>query len=133
MMMRIDHIGIAVKDLDTALSFYRDALGLHLEGIHTVPDQGVEVAMLPAGESAIELIRPLQEDSGLRKWMDKRGEGIHHICLQVDDLQAALARLSAAGYQLIDTTPRKGVEGEIAFVHPKSTRGVLLELIQKEC
>jgi len=132
MIKKVDHIGIAVDEIEAAMEFYRKGLGIELECLETVEDQSVRLAMLPAGESALELIQPVAGDSGVRKWLDKRGEGIHHICLEVDDLPATLAHLESAGYQLIDRQPRRGLHGKIAFVHPKSAHGVLIELIEKD-
>lgn len=130
--MKIDHLGIAVESLDTALKFYRDALGLTVCGEETVEDQGVKVAMLPIGDSRVELLEATHENSPIAKYIAKRGPGIHHICIRVDDVAATLAILKDQGYQLIDQQPRPGADGcLVAFVHPKSTHGVLLELSQK--
>ena len=129
--MKINHLGIATKGIDEALKFWSDALGL--ENVHTeiVADQKVRVAMLPIGESRIELLEPTSEDSPISKFLAKRGPGIHHIAVAVDDIEAALAKLKSQGMRLIDETPRTGAEGcLVAFVHPASTNGVLLELVQ---
>jgi methylmalonyl-CoA epimerase len=129
--MKIDHLGIATKGIDEALEFWSDALGL--ENIHTevVEDQKVRVAMLPLGESRIELLEPTSDDSPISKFLEKRGGGIHHIAVEVDDIEAALAKLKARGMRLIDESPRMGAEGcLVAFVHPSSANGVLLELVQ---
>ncbi len=129
--MKIDHLGIATKGIDEALKFWRDALGL--ENVHTeiVEDQKVRVAMLPIGESRIELLEPTSEDSPISKFLEKRGGGIHHIAIRVENIEAALAKLRSEGARLIDETPRIGAEGcLVAFVHPASTNGVLLELLQ---
>ncbi|HHY59971.1 MAG TPA: methylmalonyl-CoA epimerase [Clostridia bacterium] len=132
-MAKIDHIGVAVKDLKEALTFYRDALGLELKGIEEVPDQKVKVAMIPVGESKIELLEATSADSPVAKFIANRGEGIHHIALQVKGLEEILSRLAAAGIKLIDEKPRLGAGGnKIAFIHPKSTNGVLLELCEPE-
>ena len=131
--MKINHLGIATKGIDEALKFWKDALGL--ESIHTevVEDQKVRVAMLPIGESRIELLEPTTDDSPISKFLEKRGGGIHHIAVEVDDIKAALKKLKAQGMRLIDETPRIGAEGcLVAFVHPGSTGGVLLELVQEE-
>jgi methylmalonyl-CoA epimerase len=129
--MKIDHIGIAVKSLAGAVKVYEDLIGLKVSGYDQVDDQGVKVAMLPIGESRIELLEPISEESPIQKFMTKRGEGIHHIAVQVDNIHEALDRLKAAGARLIDSTPRKGAHDSlIAFVHPASTNGVLLELVQ---
>jgi methylmalonyl-CoA epimerase len=128
--MKIDHIGIAVRDIDQALRVYQVALGLPLSEIVEVPDQQVRVAFLPIGESNIELVQPSSDTSGTAKFIEKRGEGIHHICVQVDDIEAALEQLKAGGVPLIDQEPRPGAHGRVAFVHPKGTHGVLLELVE---
>jgi methylmalonyl-CoA epimerase len=128
--MKIDHIGIAVADIDQALQFYQAALGLEIDAIVEVPDQEVRVALLPTGESNIELVQPINETSGTARFIQKRGEGIHHICIQVKDIDAALAQLRASGVPLIDQEPRPGAHGRVAFVHPKGTHGVLLELVE---
>ncbi|MBL8193740.1 MAG: methylmalonyl-CoA epimerase [Blastocatellia bacterium] len=131
--MKINHLGIAVKSLTDSLNFYRDTLGLSVSCTEIVADQGVEVAMLPLGESRIELLQAINPDSPVARFIEKRGQGIHHICIEVDDIVAKLAEMKAAGAQLIDETPKKGADGHlIAFVHPKSTAGVLIELVQKE-
>src|SRR5690606_25072165 len=115
-MAKIDHIGVAVKDLKEALTFYRDALGLELKGIEEVPDQKVKVAMIPVGESKIELLEATSADSPVAKFIANRGEGIHHIALQVKGLEEILSRLAAAGIKLIDEKPRLGAGGnKIAF------------------
>ncbi len=130
--MKINHLGIATKSIAEALKFWQDSLGL--ENIHTeeVEEQKVRVAMLPIGESRVELLEPTSEDSPISKFLEKRGGGIHHIAVEVEDIEASLAKLKAAGARLIDETPRIGAEGcLIAFVHPTTTGGVLLELTQK--
>jgi len=129
--MKINHLGIATKGIDEALMFWSDALGL--ENVHTevVEDQKVRVAMLPIGESRIELLEPTSDDSPISKFLEKRGGGIHHIAVEVDDIKTSLAILKQKGMRLIDESPRTGAEGcLVAFVHPSSTNGVLLELVQ---
>ena len=129
--MKINHLGIATKGIDEALKFWSNALGL--ENIYTeiVEDQKVRVAMLPIGESRIELLEPTSDDSPISKFLEKRGGGIHHIAVEVDDIEAALAKLRSQGMRLIDETPRIGAEGcLVAFVHPSASNGVLLELVQ---
>jgi len=129
--MKINHLGIATNGIEDALKFWSDALGL--ENVHTevVEDQKVRVAMLPIGESRIELLEPTSEDSPISKFLEKRGGGIHHIAIEVDDIDAALAQLKSRGMRLIDESPRIGAEGcLVAFVHPAATNGVLLELVQ---
>jgi len=131
--MKINHLGIATKGIDEALKFWQDALGL--ENIHTeiVEDQKVRVAMLPIGESRIELLEPTSDDSPITKFLEKRGGGIHHIAVEVEDIRAALLKLKAQGARLIDESPRIGAEGcLVAFVHPSSANGVLLELVQSD-
>jgi methylmalonyl-CoA/ethylmalonyl-CoA epimerase len=129
--MKIDHIGIATLQLDDALALWRDALGLEIESTEDVTDQGVRVAMLPVGETQIELLEPLSRDSPVGKFLEKRGPGIHHIAIRVSDINASLARLKEKGTRLIDETPRIGAGGcRVAFIHPSSTNGVLLELVQ---
>ena len=124
---RIAHIGIAVADLNAALAFYRDVLGLEPHPPEDV--DGARILALPFGESAIELLAPLQAESPIGKFLAKRGPGIHHICYRVPDLEAALQACRSAGYRLIDETPRVGAGGRrIAFVHPQATAGILLEL-----
>ena len=129
--MKVDHIGIAVKSLTEAVKVYQDAIGLDVSGYDEVDDQGVRIAMLTIGESRIELLEPTREDSPIEKFMMKRGEGIHHIAVRVDDIEQALERLKASGVRLIDSTPRRGAHNtRIAFIHPSSTHGVLLELVE---
>ena len=126
---KIDHLGIVVHDLDAAVERWQKLLGLTVTHREVVEDQGVEVAKMPVGESAIELISPVREGTGVAKYLEKRGEGIHHICLEVADLEAELERMAAAGARLIDSSPRVGAGGDlVAFIHPKSTNGVLTEL-----
>ena len=127
---KIDHLGIAVRSLDQALQFYRDQLGLEVGMQETVAVEKVNVAMLPVGEPHIELLEPTEPDSVIGKFLDKRGEGLHHIALKVPDLSAAVEKLRASGARLLNE-PRAGAGGHLyVFVHPSSTGGVLLELIQ---
>jgi methylmalonyl-CoA epimerase len=129
--VKVDHIGIAVKSLTEAVKVYQDAIGLEVSGYDEVDDQGVRVAMLTIGESRIELLEPTRKDSPIEKFMMQRGEGIHHIAVRVDDIEQALERLKASGVRLIDSTPRRGAHNtRIAFIHPSSTHGVLLELVE---
>jgi methylmalonyl-CoA/ethylmalonyl-CoA epimerase len=131
--MKIDHLGIATNGIENALKFYEDALGL--ENVHTevVEDQKVRVAMLPVGDTRIELLEPTSEDSPISKFLEKRGGGIHHIAIEVPDIVAALARMKSAGARLIDEEPRIGAGGcRIAFVHPAASGGVLIELVEKK-
>lgn len=130
--MKIDHLGIATSGIREALGFWEDALGLESVHVEEVEDQKVRVAMLPIGESRIELLEPLSDDSPISNFLEKRGGGIHHIAVEVKDINESLAKLKEAGMRLIDEEPRIGAEGcLVAFVHPKSANGVLLELVQK--
>ncbi len=129
--MKIHHLGIATKGIDEALKFWGDALGLENVHMEIVEDQKVRVAMLPIGESRVELLEPTSDDSPISKFLEKRGGGIHHIAVEVDDIEASLAHLKSQGMRLIDETPRIGAEGcLVAFVHPAATGGVLLELVK---
>jgi methylmalonyl-CoA epimerase len=128
----LDHIGIAVGDLSQALAFYRDALGLDVEPPEEVPSQRVRAHFVPVGEATIELLEPTDADSPIAKFIERRGPGVHHVTLRVDDIRDTLGRLKARGVRLIDEAPREGAEGAlIAFVHPASTHGVLVELKQR--
>jgi methylmalonyl-CoA epimerase len=130
--MKIDHLGIAVRSLDDALGFYQSALGLTLAGRESVEDQGVNIAFLPVGDSRIELLEPFSADTPVGRFIGKRGEGLHHICYEVDDLAAKLDELKAKGAKLLDGYPRSGAGGKlVAFLHPASAYGVLVELVQK--
>lgn len=131
MKATIDHIGIAVGTLEESLRFFRDALGLELDAPEDVPSQGVRAHFLQAGDAAIELVEPTSDDSPIAKFIAKRGPGIHHVALRVDDIVAALAELKGKGVRLIDETPRPGAHNSlVAFIHPSSTHGVLVELKQ---
>ncbi|AMV73906.1 methylmalonyl-CoA epimerase [Desulfuromonas carbonis] len=128
---KINHIGIAVKSLEASLPFYRDILGMKFEGTEEVAEQKVRVAFLAVGESRIELLEPTAEDSPVARFLEKNGEGIHHLAYQVEDLAAALARLKEQGVRLVDEVPRRGAHGtRIAFLHPKASGGVLTELCE---
>jgi methylmalonyl-CoA epimerase len=132
MITRIDHIGIAVQSIKDALTFFEDALGMKLERVESEEGGRTQVAFLPIGASDVELVEPQDTESGLAKFLAQRGEGVHHICFEVDDIDAALARLKEHGAQLIDETPRTNAKGQrYAFVHPKSAHGVLIELYEK--
>lgn len=127
----LDHVGIAVRDLNDALAFYRDALGLEVEAPEEVASQRVRAHFLPAGESALELLEATAPESAIAKFVEKRGPGLHHVALRVDDIRAALAELKARGIRLIDEQPRPGAHHSlVAFLHPASTHGVLVELKQ---
>jgi len=131
--MKIDHLAIAVTDLDAALAFYQDALGLSVEGVEGVEGEGVKIAFLPLQSGArIELVQPTQEDTGIVKWMSKHGPGMHHLCLAVPDIEAALSRLAAHGCELINPQPAVRKDGtRYAFIHPRSAFGVLIELYER--
>lgn len=132
MESKIQHLGVAVNSLDEALNFWRDALGLELQEIEVVAEQGVRVAMLPLGESRVELLEATGVETPVGKFIAKRGPGIHHICVEVADIRAKLADLKARGVRLIDEQPRTGAGGAlIAFVHPAATGGVLIELTER--
>lgn len=129
--MKINHLGIATRSIEEALTFWVNGLGL--KNVHTevVEDQKVRVAMLPVGESRIELLEPMSDDSPISKFLEKRGGGIHHVAVEVDDIRAALADMRSKGTRLIDEEPRNGAQGcLVAFVHPAASNGVLLELVQ---
>lgn len=129
--MKIEHIGIATHKIDDALAFWRDALGLHVVETEEVAEQGVRVAMLPLGEPRVELLEPMGESSPVAKFLEKRGPGLHHIAVRVDDIRATLGRLKEQGARLIDEAPRVGVGGSlVAFIHPTAAGGVLLELVE---
>ncbi len=132
MIEKVDHIGVAVNNIDDALKFYTEHLGMECKDVEEVPEQKVKVAFLPVGESKIELLEPSSDDSPVKKFLDKKGEGVHHIALHVDNIEKALADMKEKGVKLIDEEPRDGAHGaKIAFIHPKSTGGTLVELCQK--
>ena len=131
MFGRIDHIGVAVEDLDEAVGLYRDRLGMELQHRETVEEQGVEAVLLAVGESHVELLRPLGPDTAVGRFLERGGPGLHHVAYGTDDVAAALEALRAAGLRLIDEHPRAGIRGtRVAFVHPQSTGGVLTELVE---
>ncbi|HEY7836598.1 MAG TPA: methylmalonyl-CoA epimerase [Solirubrobacteraceae bacterium] len=131
MLSRIDHIGVAVAELEPALELYRDALSLDLVHREVVADQGVEAVLLDVGENHVELLAPLSEDTPIGRFLARQGPGLHHVAYQVGDIEATLRALEAAGMQLIDEHPRAGIRGSrVAFVHPRSTGGVLTEIVQ---
>jgi len=132
MIKKIDHIGVAVENLNEAMRLYREGLGLEIEGTEEVKEQRVKVAFIPVGESRIELIESTDPNGLIAKFIERRGEGIHHIALEVDHIEDVLQKLKEKGVQLIDEKPRIGAHKmKIAFLHPKSTKGVLLELCEK--
>lgn len=131
--MKIDHIGIATRQLEEAKALWAESLGLKVDSTEDVHDQGVRVAMLPIGETRIELLEPITASSPIGKFLDKRGPGIHHIAIRVDDIAITLEKLKKQGLRLIDEKPRIGAGGcLVAFIHPSSTNGVLLELVQHQ-
>jgi methylmalonyl-CoA/ethylmalonyl-CoA epimerase len=127
---KINHVAVVVGDIDQALNFWQDALGLHLHHVEEVPSQKAVVAFLPAGDSEVELVQPMTDDSGLAKFLAEKGGGMHHLCFEVDDIDAKLAELKAKGVRLINETAQELPGRKMAFVHPKSTGGVLVELYQ---
>jgi methylmalonyl-CoA/ethylmalonyl-CoA epimerase len=127
---RIHHVAVIVERLDPALAFWRDALGLELDVVLEMADDRVRIAFLPIGESKIELVEPTDDTTGVARFLAKSGEGFHHVCFEVANLAETLLRLEIDGIELIDTAPRKGAEGPVAFLHPRSCHGVLVELIE---
>jgi methylmalonyl-CoA epimerase len=129
---KIQHLGVAVSSIEDALNFWREGMGLELGAVEVVEDQGVKVALLPIGESRIELLEPTGDETPVGRFIAKRGQGIHHICVEVDDVAAKLEELKTRGVRLIDEQPRIGAAGAlVAFIHPANTGGVLIELTQK--
>ena len=130
-LIKIDHLAVVVDDMPAALNFWQNALGLPLQGTETNEYEAVDIAFLPVGESRIELLKPTTDDSGIAKYLAKRGAGMHHLCLAVDDIESAMKHIAAQGVQLINETPRQREDGtRYAFVHPKSTGGVMVELYE---
>jgi methylmalonyl-CoA/ethylmalonyl-CoA epimerase len=130
---QLNHVAILVEDLESALSFWRDALGLEVSHIEAVPEQQAVVAFLPTGNTILELVKPTSDDSGSARYLEKRGPGIHHLCFEVEDLEAHLNKLEREGVRLVNSEPVIGAEGtKIAFIHPESTHGVLIELRQTQ-
>ena len=128
----LDHVGIAVGELNTALAFYRDVLGLEIDAPEEVPSQRVRAHFIPVGESTLELLEATADDSAIAKFVAKRGPGLHHVCLRVDDIEAAISEMKTRGVRMIDETPRPGAHHSlVAFLHPASTHGVLVELKQR--
>ena len=131
---RIDHVAIVVREMDAALRFYQDTLGIVPSRVIDFPSEGVKIAFLPMGGpggSEIELLEPTNPETGVARFLEKRGEGLHHICLEVPDIERALDELRAQGTPVLDATPRPTAEGRGIFIHPKGTSGVLLELVQR--
>ena len=131
MITDIEHIAVIVEDLDRALGVYEEALGLPVSKVQELPEQRVKAAFLPLGNSQIELIEPTDDTSGVARFLASRGEGLHHICLRVDDIDATLAELKEKGLRLINETAVEGAHGRVAFIHPKATHGLLIELLER--
>jgi methylmalonyl-CoA/ethylmalonyl-CoA epimerase len=127
---KVHHVALVVSDMDASLAFWRDSLGLELETVLPIPSDRVDIAFLPVGEVKIELVHPTDDTTGVARFLESKGEGFHHVCFEVANLAESLLRLEIDGIQLIDTAPRKGAEGPVAFLHPKSCHGVLVELIE---
>lgn len=127
---KINHVAIVVQDIDSALGFWRDQLGLELDHIEDVPSQASKVAFIPVGGSEVELVQPTDPESGLGKYLEKRGEGMHHLCVEVDDIEAMLELLKEKGVRMINETPVDLPGRRMAFIHPKAANGVLIELYQ---
>ncbi|SHI07578.1 methylmalonyl-CoA epimerase [Sporanaerobacter acetigenes] len=133
MVQKVDHIGIAVKNLDEALKFYEDVLGLKCAGSEVVEEQKVKVAFLPIGDTEVELLESTEEDGPIAKYVEKKGEGIQHIAYRVANIEEAIEEMKSKGIRMIDEKPRYGAGGaKIAFLHPKSTHGVLIELCERD-
>lgn len=131
MISKIDHVGLAVKNLDQILAFYRDVLGIQPSSVEDYAPDRIRTAFLQVGDASLEIMEPTSPESPVAKFLEKRGEGMHHISLEVDDLRAALKKLEAKGVALVDKEPRQGAHSTVAFVHPRSTGGVLMELTEK--
>lgn len=129
-LTKINHVAIVVSDIDESLKFWRDAMGIDLHHVEDVPSQKAMVAFLPVGDSEVELVKPTTDDSGVAKFLAEKGGGMHHLCFQVDDIAAKLAELKEKGVRLIDETARELPGRKMAFIHPKSTGGVLVELYE---
>ena len=128
---KIHHVAIVVRSIDGSLPLWRDLLGLELEDVMDIPTDQVRIAFLGVGESKVELVEPTDDTTGVSRFLESKGEGFHHVCFEVDNLAQELTRLGIDGVELIDTAPRKGAEGPVAFLHPRSCHGVLVELIEK--
>ncbi len=130
-MKRIHHVALVVNDLDKAIGFYRDVLGLHLHKVETVEEQGVKAALLDLDNAEIELLEPLSAESGVGRFLERRGEGLHHVCFTTPDIRAEIADLKARDVELIDQEPRPGLAGLVCFLHPRAHGGVLVELVEE--
>jgi methylmalonyl-CoA epimerase len=127
---KVHHVALIVSSIDTALGLWRDTLGLELESVMDIPSDRVRIAFLAVGESKVELVEPTDDTTGVARFLASKGEGFHHVCLEVPNLAEALLRLEIEGLELIDSAPRRGAEGPVAFIHPRSCHGVLVELIE---
>jgi methylmalonyl-CoA/ethylmalonyl-CoA epimerase len=130
MIQKVHHVGVVVRDIESAMRFWRDTLGLHVHKQQTIDEQGVTAALMTVGDSEIELIQPTVADNGVARYLESKGEGLHHVCFQVDNVDLDLESLKARGVELIDQTPRIGIAGRICFLHPKAMRGTLVELCE---
>lgn len=130
MITKVHHVGVVVRDMDQAMRFYRDTLGLHVHKEATIQEQGVRAALLTLGDSEIELLQPIVEDTGVARYLEKRGEGLHHVCFQVDDIERDLNALKRRGTEMIDLETRIGLAGRICFLHPNAMEGTLVELCE---
>jgi methylmalonyl-CoA/ethylmalonyl-CoA epimerase len=130
MIKKVHHVGVVVRDIDRAMTFWRDTLGLNLHRMQTIEEQGVKAALLTLGDSEIELLEPVVTDNGVARYLEKRGEGLHHVCFQVDDVEASLRELRGRGTEMIDQQTRIGIAGRICFLHPSALDGALVELCQ---
>lgn len=130
MIRKIHHVGVVVRDMDQAMRFWRDTLGLHVHKQETIQEQGVKAALLTLGDSEVELLEPVVEDNGVARYLQSRGEGLHHVCFEVDSVDRDLDALKAKGVELIDQEPRIGLAGRICFLHPKAMHGALVELCE---
>jgi methylmalonyl-CoA epimerase len=126
----VHHVAVVVTSVEASLAFYRDLLGLELETVKDIPSDRVRIAFLAVGESKVELVQPTDDTTGVARFLASKGEGFHHVCFEVDNLAESLLRLEIDGVELIDTAPRRGAEGPVAFIHPRSAHGVLVELIE---
>ena len=127
---RIHHVAVVVRSIDDSLGLYRDLLGMPVEAVTEIPSDRVRIAFLGVGESKVELVEPTDETTGVARFLEKQGEGFHHVCFEVANLSEELTRLAIEGIELIDSAPRRGAEGPVAFLHPRSCYGVLVELIE---
>lgn len=130
MIKKVHHVGVVVRDMDQAMRFWRDTLGLHVHKLETIQEQGVRAALLTIGDSEIELLEPVVPDTGVARYLDTKGEGLHHVCFQVDSIDHDLDALKEKQVELIDQQPRIGLAGRICFLHPKAMHGTLVELCE---